>query len=124
MTIPTDPLNSSHILDQYVERNYKDIDCPAIIISQLQRSGGSLLSQLMDGHEELYVHPSELHIGRPNKYYWPNLNLMDTEEQLFESLWEHTTFRHSLNGYQKSQINKSLSFYLFSRVTEEDIYRK
>ena len=60
MTIPTDPLNSSHILDQYVERNYKDINCPAVIISQLQRSGGSLLSQLME--QELHVHPSELHI--------------------------------------------------------------
>ena len=78
MTIPTDPLNSSHILDQYVERNYKDINCPAVIISQ-QRSHWQLLSQLMDGHEELYVHPSELHIGRPNKYYWPNLNLWTTK---------------------------------------------
>ena len=124
MTIPADPLNSSHILDQYVERNYKDINCPAVIISQLQRSGGSLLSQLMDGHEELYVHPSELHIGRPNKYYWPNLNLMDNEEQLFESLWEHTTFRHSLNGYQKSQINKDIYPFIFFPELQKKIFIK
>jgi hypothetical protein len=33
---------------------------PLVLISQIQRSGGSMLSKLIDGHPQLHVHPSEL----------------------------------------------------------------
>jgi hypothetical protein len=44
------------------------ITVPLALISQIQRSGGSLLSQLFDGHPEIYAHPDELKIGYPEKY--------------------------------------------------------
>ena len=116
------PLNTSHVLDQYVRRNFEDISCSAVIISQLQRSGGSLMSQLFDGHQELYVHPSELHIGRPNKYYWPNIDLRVSEEKLFDALWEHTTFNHSLHGYKKSQKSKELYRFIFFPELQKKIF--
>jgi hypothetical protein len=38
------------------------------LISQIQPSGGTPLSQLADSHPELDAHPHELKIGYPNKY--------------------------------------------------------
>jgi hypothetical protein len=41
----------------------RPVTSPLVLISQIQRSGGSLLSQLLDGHPELDAHPHELKIG-------------------------------------------------------------
>ena len=46
-----------------------------MLISQVQRSGGTLLSQLFDGHPEVHAHPHELYIGKPKKWDWPPLDL-------------------------------------------------
>ena len=40
---------------------------PMLLISQVQRSGGTLLAQLFDGHPECLAHPYELKWGRPLK---------------------------------------------------------
>jgi hypothetical protein len=45
---------------------------PLLLISQVQRSGGTLLSQLLDGHPQLFVHPFELKWTEP-KWGWPLL---------------------------------------------------
>ena len=46
----------------------RPVTSPLVLISQVQRSGGTLLSQLFDGHPELHAHPHELKIGYPTKY--------------------------------------------------------
>jgi hypothetical protein len=43
-----------------------------LLISQVQRSGGTLLSRLLDGHPECFAHPMELKWGRPAKWNWPS----------------------------------------------------
>jgi hypothetical protein len=42
-----------------------------ILISQLQRSGGTLMFQLFDSHPEIATFPYELNLGRPMKWNWP-----------------------------------------------------
>lgn len=74
---------------------------PLVLISQIQRSGGTLLSQLLDGHSELHVHPGELHIGRPDKYRWPDLDLTATPGKIFERVREHIAIRYAREGYHK-----------------------
>jgi len=112
------------VLRSTVERNFKSLSCPAVIISQIQRSGGSLLSQLLDGHPQLCVHPSELKIGRPNKYYWPNLNLRKSPEQLFACLREHTTLNHAVHGYKKSEKSSQSYRFIFSASIQREIFCK
>jgi LPS sulfotransferase NodH len=73
---------------------------PLVLISQVQRSGGTLLSQLLDGHPECHAHPHELKIGKPMKWDWPPLDLA-RPETWFEVLFEHNTVSHFLDGYQK-----------------------
>jgi LPS sulfotransferase NodH len=59
---------------------------PLVLISQVQRSGGTLLAQLLDGHPECHVDPYELKIGHPKKHDWPALDL-DRPERWFETLY-------------------------------------
>lgn len=74
---------------------------PALLISEVQRCGGTLLSQLLDGHPNLHVHPQELQIGRPTKYHWPSLDLQGLPEAWFEALQEQAAQLHATEGYFK-----------------------
>jgi len=60
---------------------------PLVLCSQVQRSGGTLLSQLFDGHPECHAHPHEIKIGWPREANWPPLDL-DRPEEWFERLFE------------------------------------
>ena len=74
---------------------------PLVLISQVQRSGGTLLSQLFDGHPECHAHPGELHIG-PAKTRWPALDRDATPETWFDALFERITLEFVRDGYSKS----------------------
>ena len=74
---------------------------PLILISQLPRSGGSLFSQLLDGHPELLVHPHEMRIGYPGKTAWPELDPRDPPERLFARLFQPELVYFVRKGYRK-----------------------
>jgi len=74
---------------------------PLVMISQIQRSGGTLLSQLFDAHPECHAHPWELEIGYPNSRRWPPIDL-DAPERWFEVLFEGKAVKHFLEGYCKA----------------------
>jgi hypothetical protein len=75
---------------------------PLVLISQIQRSGGTLLSQLLDYHPQLHAHPSELHIGHPRaKRDWPVLDVRDGPERWFEMLREKHVDKLLVEGYRK-----------------------
>ena len=73
---------------------------PLVLISQVQRSGGTLLSQLFDGHREVHAHPHELYIGKPNKWDWPPLDLADPGSW-FPTLYEPLVAEWVEKGYVK-----------------------
>jgi hypothetical protein len=86
---------------------------PVALVSQIQRSGGSLLSQLFDGHPQLLAHPYELKIGFPKKHLWPMLDLSDAPRRWFEVLFEDHVAGHFRNGYRKGrQAGPVLAFIL------------
>jgi hypothetical protein len=62
---------------------------PLVLISQIQRSGGTLLSQLFDAHPECHADPYELKFGYPRQPDWPPLDL-DRPESWFEILHDPT----------------------------------
>jgi hypothetical protein len=81
-------------------RHLVPVDQPLVLVSQIQRSGGTLLSQLFDGHPECHAHPHELTIGFPKSQHWPPLDL-DAPETWFEMLYEKATQKHFRLGYKK-----------------------
>ena len=79
----------------------RPVDQPLVLISQIQRSGGSLMSQLFDGHPDCHTHPHELKIGNPSDWIWPDLDLTKTPEVWFENLFERSHVKLFQDGYNK-----------------------
>jgi hypothetical protein len=81
-------------IHQACQKTLTPITSPLVLISQIQRSGGTLLSQLFDGHPQLHAHPHELKIGFPKKHIWPKLDMRDSPKLWFEALFEHDVITH------------------------------
>ncbi len=75
---------------------------PLVLISQIQRSGGTLLSQLFDGHPECHAHPHEICIGKPMKWDWPEIDLAAPESWL-ATLYEPLVGTWLESGYVKDR---------------------
>jgi hypothetical protein len=71
-----------------VRENVVPVDQPLALICQAQRSGGTLLARLFDGHPECHAHPHELMIGYPKDHTWPELPLDERPEIWFAKLKE------------------------------------
>jgi hypothetical protein len=78
------------------------VDRPIVLISQIQRSGGTLMNTLLDGHPQLFSHPYELHIGYPTKHDWPTLDVEASVDAWFEMLAEPRLMRLFREGYRKA----------------------
>ncbi len=103
-------------------KNAVPVTAPLVLISQIQRSGGSMLSQLFDGHPEVHAHPHELKIGYPKKYNWPHIDLDDHPARWFEILFEEIVDRHFRFGYKKMEKYTETSLFIFSISLQKDIF--
>jgi len=71
-----------------VRANVESIDQPLALICQAQRSGGTLLARLFDGHPQCHAHPHELLIGYPKSHTWPELPMDEKPDVWFAKLKE------------------------------------
>jgi hypothetical protein len=95
---------------------------PLALISQVQRSGGSLLSQLFDGHPELHAHPHELKIGYPKKHVWPKIDLNDHPQRWLEVLFEDKVISHFRDGYKKERKQDEAFPFIFMPSVQSRIF--
>ncbi len=79
---------------------------PLVLISQIQRSGGSMIIELLDNHPEVFAYPYELILGKPQKSDWPDLDLSAGAEQWMAELFEPRLPLLSLRGFAKSDLNR------------------
>jgi hypothetical protein len=100
----------------------RPVSSPLVLISQIQRSGGSLLSQLFDGHPEFDAHPQELKIGYPTKYTWPKLDLNDDPGRWFETLFETVVLKHLRKGYKKQKTLEETFLFLFLPSVQRQLF--
>jgi Sulfotransferase family len=66
---------------------------PFVLVSQVQRSGGSLMTFLFDGHPECHVFLGDLDLGHPDKGTWPLIDLDDDPDTWFDVLYETSNHR-------------------------------
>jgi Sulfotransferase family len=78
-----------------------DVREPLVLISGVQRSGGTLINTLLDGHPRLRTHPYELHVGSPSKDHWPALDLTAGADSWFAALSEPRLTDLFKSGYRK-----------------------
>jgi hypothetical protein len=103
-------------------RDLPSLSIPIALISQIQRSGGSLLSQLFDGHPQLHAHPHELKIGFPKKDIWPQFDMSDPPQRWFEMLFEEDVIRHFKHGYEKGQKDGRTFAFIFLPALQRLIF--
>ncbi len=101
-----------------------DVTQPLVLISQVQRSGGTLLSQLFDDHFQCHVHPGELHIGHPDKTRWRTVSPGKSPEEMFEGLYEKISHRYLREGYSKWSDGNSEKRELFPFLFPPDLQKE
>jgi hypothetical protein len=96
---------------------------PLVLISQIQRSGGTLLLQLLDGHPECHVDPYELKIGHPKKHNWPPLDVA-RPERWFETLYFRGTAERlrRTERTRRPDTGRTLFPYLFSPRLQKQVF--
>jgi len=110
--------NICEICSEYIS----PVTLPIALISQVQRSGGSLLSQLFDGHPELHAHPHELKIGYPKKYMWPKIDLNEHPQRWLEMLFEDKVIEHSKGGYKKERKQDEVFPFIFMPSVQRRVF--
>lgn len=100
------------------------VTSPIALISQVQRSGGSLLSQLFDGHPELHAHPHELKIGYPKKYMWPEIDLNENPQRWLEIFFEDKVIEHFKGGYKKERKQDEVFPFIFMPSVQKKVFLK
>ncbi len=103
-------------------QHIRPITSPLVLISQIQRSGGSLLSQLFDGHAELDAHPHELKIGFPRKYTWPIIDLKEDPIRWLEAFFEVSILEHIKSGYKKQKNLDETFAFLFLPSVQKSLF--
>ena len=114
--------NSEAVLERLKE-SCQTVSCPLILISQVQRSGGSLISQLFDGHSEILAHPHELKIGYPKKFIWPPIDPGFSADKQFKILFERPTIEMSQFGYVKGKKDRNRKNFFFFPQIQREIFR-
>ena len=100
------------------------VSVPLALISQIQRSGGSMLSQLFDGHPQVHAHPHELKFGYPKKYIWPPIDLGRRPDRWFEILFEDIVVRHFRYGYKKMAKYEDTFLFIFLPQLQKKLFLK
>ena len=85
------------------------VDQPLVLISQTQRSGGTLLNTLFDGHPRVHSHPYELLVGHPTKGEWPSFDLQAGADGWLEIVREPFIERLFAAGYRKKPDMSDIS---------------
>ena len=97
---------------------------PLLLISQIQRSGGTLLLRLLDDHPACFTHPYELSWGRPTKADWPRLHLRQSAGALFGALDERWVAQAiAAGGYRKGRLVDEAQPFVFSRSLQRRLFR-
>jgi LPS sulfotransferase NodH len=96
---------------------------PLVLISQIQRSGGTLLLQLLDGHRQCHGDPYELKIGYPKKHNWPPLDL-SRPETWFETLYFRGTAERirRTERTRRPDAGRAVFPFLFSPRLQKQVF--
>ena len=97
---------------------------PLALISQIQLSGGSLLSQLFDGHPQIHAHPHELIMGYKKKYVWPRIDLNDRPEHWFGILFEKMTIEYTTKEYKNSRSDQETFPFILVPFLQKELFLK
>lgn len=108
------------IVERTVLDHLEPLDCPLILVSQIPRSGGTLLSQLFDGHPQIYGFHAQFHAIKKR---WPSLPEQATLREKFAEFYDTRHLRMFLEGYKRG-ANTETKLFLLPPSLQERIFVK
>jgi len=87
-------------IEAFLLANIVPIRAPMVLISQVQRSGGTLLGQLFDSHPQLAAFPDELRLGEADDV-WPQIAGDLGDEESFRTLFDSKIVGMLSKGFAK-----------------------
>jgi hypothetical protein len=87
-------LKSFFKLTRRKNKEHYPLSYPLLVVSGLQRSGTHLLDNLLRNHHQILSYYKELQVGRPNKYFWPDLGKDKNLKSRFQSLVPRNMAKH------------------------------
>ena len=96
---------------------------PLVLISQVQRSGGTLLSQLFDAHTALAAYPQELRLGFPNSNVWPKIDPACSADENFRMMYDPNLARLVSRGYKKGEANPERKPFLIMPQVQYRLFK-
>lgn len=105
---------------EYVCDHFVPLRAPLILVSQVQRSGGSLVSQLFDGHPQIAAYPHELKIGYPSSEHWIRIPRSATKS--FGEMYKGSQARLVRKGFSKGLQETARYPFLLSARAQERIF--
>lgn len=100
-------------------KKIKIIDKELILIAPIQRSGGTLLSQLFDNHSELFNYPSELILTKPKWDWDKNLNFSSMATSLKRRILSQNYDKLGAGEISYKTRNK----FIFNPFVEKKIFK-
>jgi hypothetical protein len=94
-------------IEKFLVGRASRLRAPLILISEVQRSGGTLLSQLFDGHPDIAAHPHEIKIGHPTDEDWPSIDPALDANENFRLLFDSKITEMVREGYSKGKISQN-----------------
>lgn len=94
---------------------------PFLMISQVQRSGGSMFAQLLDDHPDLLVFPGEIHIAKP-KRDWPRLSPGHPPSVCFRKLVDHRCIEYAREGFYKTIRGRQRMNFAYDVALHQDLF--
>lgn len=105
----------------FFNKKIEIIDKELVLIGQIQRSGGTLLSQLFDGHSMLYNYPSELVLTSPKWDWSKNLNFSTIEQN---SHLKNIILNQNYEKLSTGKIDyKTRNKFIFNPFLEKKIFK-
>jgi hypothetical protein len=101
------------------KKEYYKINYPLLVVSGLQRSGTHLVENLLKNHPQILSYYRELQIGRPNKYFWPDLHNETNVRKRFSALIPRNMIKHFLNLNDHQNFVFDFSFFQKTFLTLE-----
>jgi hypothetical protein len=101
------------------KKEYYKINYPLLVVSGLQRSGTHLVENLLKNHPQILSYYRELQIGRPNKYFWPDLHNETNVRKRFSALIPRNMIKHFLNLKDHQNFVFDFSFFQKTFLTLE-----
>jgi hypothetical protein len=115
-------------LEHFLSEKFIPLSAPLVLISQAERSGGTVLSQLFDGHPQIAAYPHELRFGGKINNPWPVLNATNGAAENFLRLMDYNFPRLVKLGFAKGYQNPErfrfalitrLQFAIFKRMCDQ-----